>query len=254
MGITNDGESVPGTTISGNIMFDCPVHGDNNLILEGIHFQSNRCWVYHLKNATISKCKFDKFSEYSTDTEWDNLSFTNCIISDMSFPYTPIKSSINFINCVLEGYINVRNSDQSSYLFDHCVFYTENGGNYFNNSTISNSILSNKCNNSSTSKGQIYNNCTVNNSVITGYSFNLPEGNNLFPETTDDIFASEGFYEPSESLKEFKTNDGSQVGIHGGSMKFNAVPSVPQITKFNVSSKTTADGKLSVDIEVKSAQ
>lgn len=38
------------------------------------------------------------------------------------------------------------------------------------------------------------------------------------------------------------------------SLPYSAIPTNPQITKFNVASKTTADGKLSVDIEVKSGE
>ncbi len=46
-------------------------------------------------------------------------------------------------------------------------------------------------------------------------------------------------------------DDGTQAGAHGGFLPFDPTPTNPQITKFNVSSKTTADGMLSVDIEVK---
>ena len=49
-------------------------------------------------------------------------------------------------------------------------------------------------------------------------------------------------------------NDGTEIGIYGGSIPFVASPSNPQITKLNVASKSTADGKLSVDIEVKAAE
>lgn len=51
-----------------------------------------------------------------------------------------------------------------------------------------------------------------------------------------------------------KGTDGTEVGIYGGSLPYDPTPTNPQITKFNVASKTTADGKLSVDIEVKSAE
>lgn len=49
-------------------------------------------------------------------------------------------------------------------------------------------------------------------------------------------------------------SDGTQIGIYGGSIPFDPRPSNPQITKLNVASKSTADGKLSVDIEVKAAE
>ena len=51
-----------------------------------------------------------------------------------------------------------------------------------------------------------------------------------------------------------KGTDGTEVGIYGGSLPYDPTPTNPQISKFNVAAKTTADGKLSVDIEVKSAE
>ena len=44
--------------------------------------------------------------------------------------------------------------------------------------------------------------------------------------------------------------DGTQVGIYGGNMPFSATTTNPQITRCNVAAKSTADGKLSVDITV----
>lgn len=58
------------------------------------------------------------------------------------------------------------------------------------------------------------------------------------------------FYELSEELKAKASSDGTQIGIYGGNIGFDPTPSNPRITKFNVAPKTSADGKLSVDIEV----
>ena len=48
--------------------------------------------------------------------------------------------------------------------------------------------------------------------------------------------------------------DGTPVGKFGGMIPYNMTPSYPQITKMNVAAKTTADGKLSVEIGVSAAQ
>ena len=42
--------------------------------------------------------------------------------------------------------------------------------------------------------------------------------------------------------------------MYGGVLPYNSTPSYPQITKMNVANKTTADGKLSVEIEVSAAE
>ncbi len=49
-------------------------------------------------------------------------------------------------------------------------------------------------------------------------------------------------------------DDGTQVGIYGGSMPFNPKPNNPYITKCKVAEKSTPTGTLSVDIEVRPAQ
>ena len=52
----------------------------------------------------------------------------------------------------------------------------------------------------------------------------------------------------------FLGGDGTQVGIYGGVFPFNPDPSYPVISKFEVSNKTDADGKIRVRVEVESAQ
>lgn len=53
-----------------------------------------------------------------------------------------------------------------------------------------------------------------------------------------------------EAKAAYLGTDGTPVGMYGGPVPFSGLTSYPRITKMNVASKTTADGKLSVDIEV----
>ena len=57
-----------------------------------------------------------------------------------------------------------------------------------------------------------------------------------------------------EAKTKYLGDDGKELGIYGGNLPFTPNPTNPKITKFNVASKSTADGKLSVDIEVKAAE
>ena len=57
-----------------------------------------------------------------------------------------------------------------------------------------------------------------------------------------------------EAKATYLGSDGTPVGMYGGTLPFSFTPTYPQITKMNVASKTTVDGKLSVDIEVSAAQ
>ena len=65
---------------------------------------------------------------------------------------------------------------------------------------------------------------------------------------------SETFELTDEAKTKYLGTDGTEVGIYGGNLPFDPTPSNPQITKCNVASKSTADGKLSVDIEVRAAE
>ena len=89
----------------------------------------------------------------------------------------------------------------------------------------------------------------------------VPNQTNLQVGTSDERFAyligyndSKDYKLTDENRDVLKATDGGEIGIYGGTLPYSAIPTNPQITKFNVASKTTADGKLSVDIEVKSGE
>ena len=64
----------------------------------------------------------------------------------------------------------------------------------------------------------------------------------------------ENFELKEDAKTTYPGDDGKELGIYGGNLPFTPNPTNPKITKFNVASKSTADGKLSVDIEVKAAE
>ena len=104
-----------------------------------------------------------------------------------------------------------------------------------------------------------------------GYSslfVNMPDGNktNKYVSTLSSVFKSYNatnngtyvsdaydFELTDTAAKTYLGLDGTQVGIYGGNLPYDENPTIPQITKCNVAAKSTADGKLSVDIEVKAA-
>lgn len=91
---------------------------------------------------------------------------------------------------------------------------------------------------------------------------NSPYNTNKTIASMDSVFKSfngtyndEQNFELVDGLKtSFTGTDGTEIGIHGGSLPFSPTPTNPQITKCNVASRSTADGKLSVDIEVKAGE
>ena len=80
------------------------------------------------------------------------------------------------------------------------------------------------------------------------------EYNKVFKDFTGSYSDIQTFELTDEAKTEYLGNDGTEVGMHGGIMPYSSTPSYPQITKMNVANKTTADGKLSVEIEVSAVE
>ena len=102
----------------------------------------------------------------------------------------------------------------------------------------------------------IFDNIAYKNNTNTWFSTNVSVVFNTYTsdDLSKDISDSETFELTDEVKTKFLGVDGTQVGIHGGNLPYNEQPSTPQITKCNVAAKSTADGKLSVEIEVKAAE
>jgi hypothetical protein len=97
-------------------------------------------------------------------------------------------------------------------------------------------------------------NCSQNTFQYIPNSTNKNNVTDVFVSYVGNVDDSELFELTETAKANYKGTDGTEVGIHGGSFPFDATPSNPQITKCNVASKSTADGKLSVEIEVKVAE
>lgn len=88
----------------------------------------------------------------------------------------------------------------------------------------------------------------ITNKVVSNYSdiFKTFTGSNMSEFETFELTTA--------AQTAYLGDDGTQVGIYGGSMPFNPKPNNPYITKCTVAEKSTPQGTLSVDIEVRPAQ
>ena len=101
----------------------------------------------------------------------------------------------------------------------------------------------------------------TNNSILIGWdsTSHMASTENVFMSVSD-VFENwdgetisydhETYRLKSSVSDSIQSIDGSEVGIFGGFMPFDWRPSYSIIKRFNVANRTTADGKLSVDIEV----
>lgn len=215
---------------------------------EGIYFDRfNASNAYDIK---LTRCYIRYFDQDG------GVQATNCIIFG-DILYGASYRNNTYINCVLIGYYT------SSYLpyyatCNNCIILgrgDENVGAAVGQFQYNNCIIMR----GSTSNDTILYGI-INNSVLigfTGVSHSAASGNVAM--SLSDVFENWGgasFIDlekyvlkssVSDSIQGF---DGSEVGIFGGFMPFDWRPSYDIIKRFNVANRTTADGKLSVDIEV----
>lgn len=260
MGIDAATQSEP-TIISGNIKININDTVTKRLTIEGIY---NNSYVFYststLRNAMFLKCRFNEII-YQSNGKLKDASFIHCRIADQLYlyddcsavcincaieePYTYNRNTSNFefINCFIRGGLD--NIYSSS--FKNCILY-------YSGSNHSNIYLSS----STTAYNCISFDCPKLFQYITNSTNSLAKISDVFKTYTGQSLnqLDNETFELTDAAKEkYHSMDGTtEVGIHGGSLPFDATPSNPQITKCNVAAKSIADGKLSVDIQVNSAQ
>lgn len=263
------------TIIKGSFNINMIDSIDARVSLEGLYNNGTVTYSGNLKNSQFLKCRFYNFvSDKGTITNTSfihcrfsrecliaansNAYFINCVISGIGQKYT--NSNVEFDNCFI-NFSGITSNDYGNLTPAACV------NAYYKNCILTYYLLQNY-------QPGISSTCVAYNCVGIG------SGNNIFNNILDknntnvwvgtrvsDIFKTYKSYNTSADLSdaenfeltdEAKTKylgtDGTQVGIYGGNLAYDENPTTPQITKCNVASKSTADGKLSVEIEVKAAE
>ena len=252
------------TIISGDFTINIPDSVTQRFTLEGI-YHNHKIRYINLNNAMFVKCRLNEIEDYNTGCKLKNATFTNCRFGYRL--YLSSYSSASCINSIIQDPLG------SNFDFRNCVikFYTTASGwgaYAVTNSMLSNCIIYGLGGSNSYSSFQTsttaYNCVEVNNSTSNPTFKNIPNNTNKYA-TCDAVFktykgarmgvSDNETFELTETAKAtYLGTDGTQVGIYGGMLPFDTTPSNPRITKCNVAAKSTADGKLSVDIEVKAAE
>ena len=232
-----------------------------NLTIEGIYSNSTVRYSTAVINATFLKCRFRTFGMHGAgdDARLQDAQFIHCRVGNELQLYG--SSSATCIGCIIwnpstsyDGY--------NSFQMSNCVLYNGNNWDGFQNSSLRNCILIADREYEIPSSTNVYNCVDVYEEEGTSLFYNVPNSTNKRVQGLSNILKSgtmtygDSFtYElTDEALTTYLGSDGTQVGIYGGNLPFDATPTNPQIKKCNVASRSTADGKLSVEIEVSSAQ
>lgn len=239
------------TVLANEFSINIPDETTQRLTIEGI-YTNQTVTIHKLKNAMFLKDRFRYFSLPSSGYGKD-LTFIHCRITEKYWGNDDSNNSAVFQNCLVRGMVG------NNYTFNNCLFLadTNSGNSHCDNSEYRNCIILNTYDTYSSST-------YYNNLYCKSYSyakFNVTNNTNVEVANNNEAiknlfgYSDDNEYKLTEAAKALiKGSDGTEVGVYGGSLPYDPTPTNPQISKFNVAAKTTADGKLSVDIEVKSAE
>lgn len=246
------------------------------IIVEGVYFTSDITYKGLVRNPLFMKSRFSTVKS-GDGGRLVNATLIHCRVA--SGIRLADNSNACFVNSVVWDPEN-ESTTASNFEFDNCVVgfikssYT---GNVINSYYKNCMIMANDypIGPSTNISYTIPYSCTAINCVGCSSWGRLDNNyNNIFYRLSSKNTTNENVAKPSNVLKtggftyndsekydltdEAKTKylgtDGKQIGIYGGSLPYEEDPTTPQITKCNVAAKSTADGKLSVDIEVKAAE
>ena len=236
------------TIITGNINV-----GTDNVSLEGLYINETLTISgYTNSNLSVVKCRMNTLSYSGAGNAYNNR-FIHCKIA--SGVYTYANASLTMANCVIcnpggNGRYNISNS---------VLLY--NGGTYWpstmRNSSISNSLIYCSSNDSKFASNVVLINNVGNGDVLWANSTltsnaTVEDFFSLFKDF-DGTYTDDTTFELSTAGAAYLGANDMEVGIYGGSLPFDPVPTNPQITKAKVAAKSSADGKLSIELEVNGA-
>lgn len=234
------------TYIVNGFEVEIPANVTEKLSFEGCRITSMMTIKGTLSNAYFLKNSLAGVSVYSSNGKMDNGMFVNCDVYGMSLYGQSTAQIINsyvehfsnsgklasFVNCVVNTCANPAIYKNSQFV--SCIMYQTNGYCFPSTSTAINCVGLD-ANKKAFRDMSLKENCSY-------AGMDIFQESNVWKDLTD------------EAKAKYLGIDGTPVGKFGGMIPYDMTPSYPQITKMNVAAKTTADGKLSVEIGVSAAQ
>lgn len=247
LNVGTSGKNISPTYISGRMSVKLEEETSEQVIFEGLTFLDNLELDY-VKNILFQKCMFTG-SVYSNNDP--NLAetlkecqytFMHCVATTDYQIISLRYGETSFVNSVIKGFSTENNDYSGANVLNSII--SPNGIETFSNCNFTNSIII-------PDEGGIGDTSVGSNCIVTSTNVGMKNGVNItYVQNSDILFNDNSFYELSDYALDILGSDGKQLGIYGGTMPFESLPSGPKIKKFDVASKTTADGKLSVDIEI----
>lgn len=248
------------TVITGDFTINIPEETTNRLTIEGIYNNNTVYYQGELKNATFIKDRFATITSSTSSSLLKNATFIHCKI--LKKLYIGGTSSVSCVNCLIWEPGMPYSELQASFEFINCNLCKDSSGwrDYMYNSTFKNCIFMGSSSNSLNGSNTAFNCIRIDD--VPSFFENIPNTTNtssvgfsIFKNFNGGSWKDDSNFELTDEAKEqYKGLDDTEVGMYGGNMPFDITPTNPQITKCNVAAKSTADGKLSVDITVNGAE
>lgn len=248
-------EAAMPTTINGYFTIEIPTTVTERLSFEGCAIPTTITVSGTLSNAYFLKNNIDEIN-FTSNSKMVNGLFVSCNL--IKSVYLLNNCTVQFINSYVYGFHNSY-PETASASFINCLvrpaydYYADD----IKSAQLVNCILWNA---GSRSYNSLPYNSSAWNCVAVGpgneYVFNNLSARQNCNAAGTDIFVDGNPWGDltDEAKANYLGTDGTPIGRFGGVMPYNMTPSYPQITKMNVAGKTTADGKLSVEIEVSAAE
>lgn len=215
--------------------------------------------AFECGQLALNKVQVSTFSAYpfrSDCAAW----FENCIVNSFTSDIRSLGQTGNGI-CY---FVNSKIGNVTKYcnmVMNNCTIYQTNAYQTsiedLGRSRIINSIIWN--NGSDEIEGKLPASTFVANTLAAGSYKEIFD--NVAPEQNCQMVGMDVFEESNpdndltdEAKSTYLGTDGTPVGIFGGQLPFNMINPYPYISKMNVGAVTTADGKLSVEVEVSTAE
>lgn len=247
-----DGEAT--TYIINGFDINIPTTVTQRLSFEGVRLSNRTTVKGTLTNAQFMKTIIDKI-RIDSSAKMNNGQFVNCRVYSVEYYGN---STAQFINCEVKDWLDDGYATTAA-TFLNCNIrpYASCYANCLHNVQLINCIIFNDENYyyeplPSTASAV---NCIAIGKGNDRIFDNLAARQNCWTADWDIFKEGHGWNDLTDEAKEkYIGTDGTPVGYYGGMLPFNYTPTYPRITKMNVANKTTADGKLSVEIEVSAVE
>ncbi len=237
---------------------------EGKLAIEGIQF-NNRVSFVKAPAVDVFKTRISEVTRI--DKNVASINFTHCLLyineSHMN-EHTTMVNTVAYLS-YLNPWVNALNCMLIGNRYDTFSAYSS----YSGGGQLTNCIITFENDHSISMK--LSSNCTAYNCVACckasyndwnlikdffEYSYNgtnqVVNGVSMF--NAEDAVPVYPFYLTEDAAAQYLGNDGTQVGIHGGSLPIDPIPDNLLVTKCNIAPKTTATGKLQIEIQVSTAK